>query len=60
MVYKFFAKNSKGSGVHIPLEIHEQLAKESHKPIIRNLKQRTVYLGFKDIWISKTIKSVVT
>ena len=28
-----------------------QLAKELHKPIIRNLKKRTVYSGFKDnIW----------
>ena len=28
-----------------------QLAKESHKPIIRNFKKRTVYSGFKNnIW----------
>ena len=36
MVYKFFDKISKGSGVNIPLEFNEQLAKELHKPIIRN------------------------
>ena len=36
MVYKFFDKKSKGGGVNIPLEFNEQLAKESHKPIIRN------------------------
>ena len=36
MVYKFFDKNSKGSGVNIPLDFNEQLAKELHKPIIRN------------------------
>ena len=36
MVYKFFDKKSKGGGVNIPLEFIEQLAKESHKPIIRN------------------------
>ena len=35
MVYKFFDKKSKGSGVNIPLEFNEQLAKELHKPIIR-------------------------
>ena len=30
---------------------NEQLAKELHKPIIRNFKKRTVYSGFKDnIW----------
>ena len=28
-----------------------QLAEELHKPIIRNVKRRTVYSGFKDnIW----------
>ena len=30
---------------------NEQLAKELHKPIIRDFKKRTVYSGFKDnIW----------
>ena len=34
-----------------PLEFNEQLAKELHKPVIRNLKKRTVYSGFRDnIW----------
>ena len=52
MVYKFFDKKSKGSGVNIPLEFNEQLAKELHKPIIRNFKKRTVYSRFKDnIWV---------
>ena len=51
MVYTFFDKKSKGSGVNIPLEFNEQLAEELHKPIIRNFKKRTVYSGFKDnIW----------
>ena len=36
MVYKFFDKKSKGGGVNIPLDFNEQLAKELHKPIIRN------------------------
>ena len=49
MVYKFFDKKSKGSGVNIPLEFNEQLAKELHKPIIRNFKKRTSSSGFKDI-----------
>ena len=50
-LYKFLEKKSKGSGVNIPLEFNEQLAEELHKPIIRNLKKRTVYSGFKDnIW----------
>ena len=40
MVYKFFDKKSKGSGVNIPLEFNEQLAKELHKPIIRKLKKK--------------------
>ena len=42
-VYKFFDKKSashadksvSGSGVNIPLEFNERLAKELHKPIIR-------------------------
>ena len=51
MVYNFFDKKSKGSGINIPLDFNEQLAEELHKPIIRNLKKRTVYSGSKDnIW----------
>ena len=51
MIYKFFDKNSKGSGINTPLEFNEQLPEELHKPIIRNLKKRKVYSGFKDnIW----------
>ena len=48
MVYKFFDKKTKGSGVNIPLEFNEQLARELHKPIIREFKKRKVYSGFKD------------
>ena len=40
MVYKFFDKRSKGSGVNIPLEFNEQLAKELNKPIIKNFKKK--------------------
>ena len=51
MVYKFFDKKSKGSGVNIPLEFNEQLAKELHKPIIRKFTKRKFYSRFKDnIW----------
>ena len=61
MVYKFFDKKSKGSGittmlanksaVNNELESSKQLAKELHKLIIRNFKKRTVYSGFKNnIW----------
>ena len=51
MVYSLFDKKSKGSGVNIPLEFNEQLAKELHKPIIRKSEKRRVYLGFKNnIW----------
>ena len=35
-VYKFFDKKSKQSVVNIELKHNEQLAKELHKPIIRN------------------------
>ena len=51
MVYKFFDKKSTSSSVNIPLEFNEQLAEELHKPILRKLKKRKVYSGFKDdIW----------
>ena len=51
MVYKFFDKKSKDSGVNIPLEFNEQLGEELHKPIIRNFKKRTVYSRFSNkIW----------
>ena len=33
----------------MPLEFNEQLAKELHKTIIRNLKKGTAFPGFKDI-----------
>ena len=36
MVYKFFDKKSKRNCVNIPLQSNEKLAKELHKPIIRN------------------------
>ena len=49
MVYKFFDKKSKGSG--IVNEPNYQLANELHKPIIGKLKKRKVYSFFKDnIW----------
>ena len=51
MVYKFFDKKSKGSGVNIEVTHNEQLAKELHKPILKNFKEGTVYSGFKsNIW----------
>ena len=44
MVYNFFDKNSKSSGVSIRLEFNEQLAEELHKPIIRNfLKKNSLF-----------------
>ena len=47
MVYKFFDKKSKGSG----LKENQQLADELHKPIIGKFKKRKVYSFFKDnIW----------
>ena len=40
VVYTFFDKKSKGSGVNIEVKHNEQLAKELHKPIIRNFKKK--------------------
>ena len=51
LVYKFFTRKSKRSGVNIKVKHNGQLAEELQKPIIRNFKKRTVYSGFKDnIW----------
>ena len=36
MVYKFFGKKSKRSGINIEVKPSEQLAEELHKPIIKN------------------------
>ena len=57
LVYRFFDKISKGSGVkHVNTKLipqNEQLADELHKPIIRKFKKRKVYSAFKDnIWVA--------
>ena len=57
MIYKFFDKNSEGSGVNIPLEFNGQLVKDLHKPIIKNFKKeqfiwdlnQILNLGFKSV-----------
>ena len=46
MVYKFFDKKSKGSG--ITNESNDQLANELRKPVIKKFKKRKVYSSFKD------------
>ena len=35
MVYKFFDKNPKGSGVNVEVKHNENLAKELHRPVIK-------------------------
>ena len=43
MVYKFFDKKSKGSGVaNNEIKQNLQLAKELHKPIIRNIEKQSI------------------
>ena len=50
MIYKFFDKKSKGSGISTN-EFNYQLANELHKPVIKKSKKRKVYSPFKDnIW----------
>ena len=52
MVYKFFDKKSKGTGIKNETKGNQQLANELHKPIIRKFKKRKVYSSFKDnIWV---------
>ena len=58
MVYKFFDKRAQGSSRPLSSaslitnnKENIQLAKELHKPIIRNLKERKVYSSFRDnVW----------
>ena len=50
MVYKFFDKKSKGGSVNVPLESNQKLAKELHKPIIRNLKKEEFVQDLKTIF----------
>ena len=67
MVYKFFDKKSTGSGIddnnnnnnnnnknnnsNNDIKQNLQLAEELHKPIIKKIRKRKVYSGFKDnIW----------
>ena len=45
MVYRFFDKKSKGSGINEP---NYQLADELHKPVIKKLKKTKVYSSFRD------------
>ena len=45
-----FDKDSKGRCLNIPLEFNEQLAKELHKPIIRNLKKEQFILDLEIIF----------
>ena len=43
MVYQFFDKKSKGSGVaNNEIKQNLQLAKELHKPIIRNIEKQSI------------------
>ena len=48
MVYKFFDKKSKGSGIFN--ESNYQLANKLNKPIIKKFKKRKVYSSFKEIF----------
>ena len=54
MVYNFFDKKTKGSGVALAnksIPQNEQLAEELRKPIIRKFNRREVYSAFKgNIW----------
>ena len=51
MVYKFFDKKSKGSGIKTEIKENQRLANNLHKPIIRKFRERKVYSSFKNsIW----------
>ena len=53
MIYKFFDKKSKGSGIKNEIKENQKLANELHKLIIRNFKRRKVYVSsFDGTWVA--------
>ena len=51
MVYKFFDKKTKETGIKNEIKENHQLANELHKPVIKKFKNRKIYSFFKDnIW----------
>ena len=50
VVYKFFDKKSKGSGIKNEIKENQQLANELHKPIIRKFKKGKCILLLKTIF----------
>ena len=50
VVYKFFDKRTKGSGIKNEIKQNQQLAEELHKPIIKRLKKRKVIQHLKTIF----------
>ena len=51
MVYKFFDKKSKGTGIKNEIKQNQQLANELHHPIIKKFKKIKFSFSFKDnIW----------
>ena len=48
LIWKFFDKKSKGSGIKNEIKENQRIANELHKPIIRKFKKRKVYSSFKD------------
>ena len=43
MVYKFFDKKSKGTGIKNEIKEKQQLANELHKPIIKIILKKSVF-----------------
>ena len=48
IIYNFFDKKPSGRSVKIETITNQEIAAESHKPIIRKLEKRKVYSSFKD------------
>ena len=50
MIYTFFDKKSKRSGINTEVKLGKQLAEEFHKPIIRNFKKEQFIQNLKTIF----------
>ena len=51
MVYKFFDKKSKRSGIKNEIKQNQQLTEEPHKPIIK--KKKSVFIIYRQYAINK-------
>ena len=58
MIYKFFDKKTKGSGIK-SMPQNKELAEELNKPIIRKLKKRAKAVNFITVFLKNGYKTMI-